>query len=852
MTNAATKTSEMPCTTAKSFDRAACTRAGPRPSRLNARSTTADSAISDVIVMPTTVVTGMAALRSTWRRTISAYGIPRLTAVCTCSRPISVRTATRVTRTTIAIADRASAIAGSVRCQIRSATPVPAPSAGNQPRFTENTNSSTIAATNDGTAARTLVDATIDVSSAPRRRPDTTPRPTPNTTIKSPAYATRPSVTPTLAPMTDITLPRKAIDVPRSPCSTALPSQSTYRVRNGSSRWYWARSCATASGGSVRPPVSVDSGSPGARSSEPKMTKLDTSSAATSIAARRTTKDRMSAAVARAPQEVGPRPAHERERHGCAGELARRDQHRVDRRHRDPRELLHDPVARLRHELRPLRRIRGRARVVHRLRDLRVVERVVVLAAVRHHDRVVEGGRIGVVRVVDRREAVDALARLGVGEEVDEVLRRDGLELHLQADRVAGRPDRVRRRRELLDLARHAERDRLAGGIRLLHELLGLREVLRRLRLLVPVRLEDILAVAPGAGVRERPRKLRVAVVDVLDVGLAVDRERQGLADAHVAERALEARDDDRVAGERRPVADRDLVLGRPQLVDRAEPLRVGAVDPAGEEAARQARVVGHAAEVDLGHLRLVRRVPVVVVADRVQRGPRLPAADLERPGAHEPALRRAELAALGLAVRLLEDDARHLGQLAVEPEVGLLELDRHDLVGRLRHRRDAREHRRVEAAAFGVGRALEAEEHVVGGDGLAVPEGRPVLERDDERLVVGVRQRREARADGAVRRLARQRVAQRRDHRVLGIVERLDRIDRPDVAVGRPGDLPGLAAGRRGGRAQCARRARRGARLARGAGCGLAAGGDRQGGERDRRRARKVDSRHRAAPSSV
>ena len=61
----------MPWTTAKSFDSAACTRAAPSPSRLNARSTTADSAISDVIVMPTTVVTGIAALRSTWRRTMS-------------------------------------------------------------------------------------------------------------------------------------------------------------------------------------------------------------------------------------------------------------------------------------------------------------------------------------------------------------------------------------------------------------------------------------------------------------------------------------------------------------------------------------------------------------------------------------------------------------------------------------------------------------------------------------------------------------------------------------------------------------------------------------------------------------
>ena len=98
-----------------------------------------------------------------------------------------MRTATRVTRTTIAIADSASAIAGSVRCQIRSANPSPAPSAGNHPRFTEKTDSRMIAATNDGTAARMLVLATIDVSSAPRRRPETTPSPTPKRLISRPA-----------------------------------------------------------------------------------------------------------------------------------------------------------------------------------------------------------------------------------------------------------------------------------------------------------------------------------------------------------------------------------------------------------------------------------------------------------------------------------------------------------------------------------------------------------------------------------------------------------------------------------------------------------------------------------------
>ena len=67
------------------------------------------------------------------------------------------------------------------------------------------------------------------------------------------------------------------------------------------------------------------------------------------------------------------------------------------------------------------------ARLVQRGGDPGILEAVVVLAAVLHRERVVERGRIGVVGVVDREEAVDVLARLGVGEEVDVVGRGDGL-----------------------------------------------------------------------------------------------------------------------------------------------------------------------------------------------------------------------------------------------------------------------------------------------------------------------------------------------------------------------------------------------------------------------------------------
>src|SRR4029079_11911592 len=110
---------------------------------------------------------------------------------------------------------------------------------------------------------------------------------------------------------------------------------------------------------------------------------------------------------------------------------------------------------------------------------------------------------------------------------------------------------------------------------RLLDEALGLRDVLRGVGARVPVGLEDVAAVAPRPRAGERARELRVAVVHVLDVGLAVDGERERLPDTHVPERALEVRDHDRVARERRALRDRDLVLRRLALGDRAHALRL-------------------------------------------------------------------------------------------------------------------------------------------------------------------------------------------------------------------------------------------------------------------------------------
>ena len=189
---------------------------------MNARSTTAETAISEAIVRPAMVVIGIAALRSTCRRSVSRNGMPRLTAVWTCSRPSSSRTAARVTRATSAIDVIASAIAGSVRCSIRPATPSPSPVAGNQPRFTANTSSRMIAATNAGRAAEIVVATITPLSVTPGLSAASTPRPIPTTRIRSDAYRTSPSVTVARSRMMSDTSWWCGIETPKSPVRAAF------------------------------------------------------------------------------------------------------------------------------------------------------------------------------------------------------------------------------------------------------------------------------------------------------------------------------------------------------------------------------------------------------------------------------------------------------------------------------------------------------------------------------------------------------------------------------------------------------------------------------------------------------
>ena len=219
-----------------SLDCAAWTRYEPSPFRLNATSTTAATAISEATVMPVTVVMGTAALRRMCRRITHRAGIPRLTAVCTCSRSPSARIAARVTRATIASDAVARAMAGRVRCLTSLRKPVPLPSAGNQRSFTANRMISTIAATNAGMAAETAVTTRVLVSNLPCRSPDTTPRPMPSTTMMRDAYRTSPAVVQIRDAISVDTFSCSVIEIPRFPCS-ALPSQYQYWARNDSSRW---------------------------------------------------------------------------------------------------------------------------------------------------------------------------------------------------------------------------------------------------------------------------------------------------------------------------------------------------------------------------------------------------------------------------------------------------------------------------------------------------------------------------------------------------------------------------------------------------------------------------------------
>ena len=439
-------------------------------------------------------------------------------------------------------------------------------------------------------------------------------------------------------------------------------------------------------------------------------------------------------------------------------------------------------------------------RLVEQRGHLRVAEVVVVLVGARQRDRDEQRGRVRVVAVVHGREHVDALAVRGVGEEVDEVLRRHRLERDLQADRdgrllVGGGLERDARH-----LARRADRDRLAGHAGLRDQLLRLGQVLRqgRRRLVGPV--EDRGAVAEGTRVSQPLRHQRGALVHRVDDRLPVQRQRERLTDLDVGQRAGGRGDDHRVGRPAGSLVDLHRAA-LPELIQGGDAAGgVGALDGAGLQARGEVVVVRHAGERDLLDQR-GRSPPVVRVGDGDDPGAGGPGLQLVRPGAHDAAGRGAVVLALLLRVGLLDDDPGHRRQLALEPVVGLVQGDRDLVLAGLLDRLDAVECLAVEAAQAGAHLTVQAVDDVGRGDRVAVPEGGLRVDGEDERFLVGSAEAGQAGHDGAVRLLQQQRLAHQRDRRVLRVVERERRVQAVDVPVDRPDGLRDrLGAGRGGG----------------------------------------------------
>ena len=118
-----------------------------------------------------------------------------------------------------------------------SKNPDPDPIDGNQPRRTENTQISTIAATKDGVPTATEVATSMPESAGPPgRRAESQPEPTPRTTTRTAAIPISISVPGSRAVIRPRTGARYWMEVPKSPCAICV-SQRQYCTGNGSSRW---------------------------------------------------------------------------------------------------------------------------------------------------------------------------------------------------------------------------------------------------------------------------------------------------------------------------------------------------------------------------------------------------------------------------------------------------------------------------------------------------------------------------------------------------------------------------------------------------------------------------------------
>lgn len=154
------------------------------------------------------------------------------------------------------------------------------PGPGNQPSWTEKSDTSAMALTNEGVAVATPVPSSTVRSTAPGRRAAMMPPATPRTATSSAEYPTSSAVPGRRETMREPTSWWNWVERPKSPCRTP-PSHFAYWTGSGSSRWYCVRSAATASGVAGRPWSRKDTGSPGARCTVPNTMNEVTSSTAT-------------------------------------------------------------------------------------------------------------------------------------------------------------------------------------------------------------------------------------------------------------------------------------------------------------------------------------------------------------------------------------------------------------------------------------------------------------------------------------------------------------------------------------------------------------------------------------------
>ena len=240
--------------------------------------------------MPVIVVIGIAALRRMCRRISWRPGMPRLTAVCTCSRSPSSRIdgpgdpgddrqrgdgqRDRGQREVLDVVQEAGR-----RCR--------AP--GTSRSCTANTRISTIAATNAGIAAETAVITSVLVSSqaGPQARP-AMPRPMPITQmIRTTRTAPGRPWSRSGGAISVDTFSRSVIEMPEvavQRVAQPVPVLGQERLVQVVAR---ARGPRGWPAGSDRPPDSAAIGLPGARYIAAKMTKLAISRLATSIASLR-------------------------------------------------------------------------------------------------------------------------------------------------------------------------------------------------------------------------------------------------------------------------------------------------------------------------------------------------------------------------------------------------------------------------------------------------------------------------------------------------------------------------------------------------------------------------------------